>query len=317
MALGILAVPIGIFLMPSIRSVVQGLYGGFRQIGVLVDALFIHRGRHASAATSGWQNDLWSIKLGSQPDSPSLFMVLGIAISVLLIALMPFILKRWPRFKYWTRPTFLALTVIAGCILVHGTSNLLFYGDGAHPREQHVYVQSSTELVETTEKLRRMSEALTGGMTLKIAVEDLCSWPMSWYLRDFKKAQIGFRPPLTQQQVKDFPVVMTGYEQSQPNHDQTVEESFKNDYSPYPMRFRKWWAPDKNVVIGKNVPFWTVGLPKVWKYFVYREPWYAGNGIVNPRFDKYVYDKGDSIASPYGSFDACLWIRKDVEKYFK
>jgi hypothetical protein len=178
-------------------------------------------------------------------------------------------------------------------------------------------VQSSTELVETTDKLRRMSEALTGGMYMKIAVEDLCSWPMSWYLRDCKNAQIGFRPPLTQSQVPAFPVVMTGYEPSRGGHDEQVVESFSADYTPYPIRFRKWWAPDRRTVTQGGFFPAGDGWKKVFTYFLYREPRQVGGGIPNPRFENYVYDKKGTANSPYGSFDAALWIRKDVEKYFK
>jgi hypothetical protein len=192
--------------------------------------------------------------------------------------------------------------------------NLIFHGDGADPREQHVYVQSSVELVEVTAKLDRMSRALTGGPYMKIAVEDSCSWPMSWYLRDFEKAQIGFGAPLTLDKVQDFPVVMTGYDDTlSPNHDQVVADSFSNSYNAYPVRFRRWWAPDKTAFYEGS---FADQANRAWRLFMYREPWMPPTPIVNPRFSNYVYPKADSIQSPYGSFDACVWVRKDVDRYF-
>jgi hypothetical protein len=159
-----------------------------------------------------------------------------------------------------------------------------------------------------------MSRALTGGPYLKVAVEDSCSWPMSWYLRDMEKAQIGFGAPLTSDKVQDFPVVMTGYDDTlSPNHDQVVADSFSNSYNAYPVRFRRWWAPDKNAFYQGS---FTDQLNRAWRLFMYREPWAPSQPITNPRFENYVYPKGDSIQSPYGSFDACVWIRKDVDRYF-
>jgi hypothetical protein len=233
---------------------------------------------------------------------------------VILVAATPFILERWPRLKHWTKGIFLGLFVLALMALSHGTHNLIFEGDGADPREQHVYVQSSVELVELSGKLERMSRALTGGPYLKVAVEDLCSWPMSWYLRNLKNAQIGFGPPMTRDKVKDFPVAMTGYDNlGVPNHDQLVADSFKDDYVAYPVRFRRWWAPDKNAFAAGTLKD---RIHRAWNLFMYREPWMPGGPIRNPQFENYVYPKGDTINSPYGSFDACVWVRKDVDRYF-
>jgi hypothetical protein len=138
---------------------------------------------------------------------------------------------------------------------------------------------------------------------------------MSWYLRDFEKAQIGYGPPLTIDKVPDFPVVLTGYDNSgQANHDQAVADSFSNSYTAYPIRFRRWWAPDRNAFYQG-----TFGdqAARAWNLYMYREPWMPVVPNVNPQFKDYVYPKGDSINSPYGSFDACVWVRKDVEKYFQ
>ena len=138
---------------------------------------------------------------------------------------------------------------------------------------------------------------------------------MSWYLRDFKNAQIGFGPPLTLNKVPDFPVVMTGYDNmAVANHDQQVADSFSNSYSAYPVRFRRWWAPDKAAFMQGPL---SARVKRAWDLYMYREPWMPLGPIRNPQFENYVYPKGDSIAGPYGSFDACVWVRKDVEKYFQ
>ena len=270
-------------------------------------AQFLGGDRHGSFQPSGWNGNAWT-------NSFLVGMVLVVA-TLLAIVAVPFVLKRWPQLQRWTRGIYVGLCLLGLASLSHGTMNLCFEGDGADPREQHVYVQSSVELVELTAKLDRMSRNLTGGPYLKIGVEDLCSWPMSWYLRNFEKKQIGYGPPLTLDKVADFPVVITGYDNSsQPNHDQMVADSFSNSYTAYPLRFRRWWAPDKNAFYQGSL---SDQASKAWNLYMYREPWMPTNPIVNPQFANYIYPKGDSINSPYGSFDACVWVRKDVEKYFQ
>jgi hypothetical protein len=268
-------------------------------------------GRHGSFQNSTWSGNGWLYSVGGKP----VLVYLGVLLFVLALGLMYFILERWPQLKRLTRGTFIGLFVLALASLSHGTMNLLFRGDGADPREQHVYVQSSIELVELSHKLERMSRALTGGPYLKVAVEDLCSWPMSWYLRDLPNAQIGFGPPLKLEQVPDFPVVMTGYDNSTvAGHDQTVADSFSNSYTPYPVRFRRWWGPE---MAAFQQGSFSDEVGRAWNLFMYREPWMPLNPNYNPQFENYVYPKHDSIRSPYGSFDACVWVRKDVEKYFQ
>ncbi|MES2201152.1 MAG: hypothetical protein V4498_02765, partial [candidate division FCPU426 bacterium] len=262
-------------------------------------------GRHGAFQASGWTVNAWSSDF-------SFWM--AIVLALVLLVLTPLILERWPRLKNMTRGIMAGLFITGLFSLSHGTHNLIFQGDGADPREQHVYVQSSTDLVEMSAKLERMSRALTGGPYLKVAVEDTCSWPLSWYLRDLKNAQIGFGPPMTADKVKDFPVAITGYENDQPNHDQIVADSFKTDYNPYPLRFRRWWAPDSAAFFAGDLKD---QVRRAWNAYAYREPWMPPTPNRNPQFENYIYPKGDSINSPYGSFDAVVWIRKDVDRYFQ
>jgi uncharacterized protein (TIGR03663 family) len=263
--------------------------------------------RYGSFQASGWANDVWA--------SPFVDAMMGAAF-VALALLIPLLgLERWPRLKTWTRGIFIGLCLLGLGSLSHGTMNLIFKGAGADPREQAVYVQSSIELPELSAKLDRMSRALTGGPFLKVAVEDSCSWPMSWYLRDLPNAQIGFGAPLTMDKVPNFPVVLTGYDDTlSPSHDQVVADSFSNSYNAYPIRFRRWWAPDKDAFYQGTL---ADQANRAWRLYMYREPWMPPVPIINPRFANYVYPKGDSIGSPFGSFDACVWVRKDVDHYFQ
>jgi uncharacterized protein (TIGR03663 family) len=298
----LLSVPLGLLLVMGPRQLLQAGVHAPEEIISWFKGL-LAGGRHGNFQASGWRVNAWQ--------SPFLVWMSGAA-AIVIASCSWLLLQRWPALKGWTRGIFVGVGVLGLASLSHGTMNLVFQGDGADPREQHVYVQSSVELVELTAKLDRMSRALTGGPYLKIAVEDLCSWPMSWYLRDFKNAQIGFGPPLTKDKVPDFPVVMTGYEGQA--HDQAIADSFKETHSPYPIRFRRWWAPDKRAFAQGPLSH---RVKRAWDLYMYREPWMPANPIRNPQFENYVYPKGDSVNSPYGSFDACVWVRKDVEKYFQ
>lgn len=301
----VLSLPLAVLVVLMPRQLLQAAVHAPEEI-LSWAAAFDRGGRHGSFASSGWAGNAWS-------NGFLVWMIGAVAIVVAVLA-VPLILERWPHLKRWTRGVFIGLGILGLASLSHGTMNLVFHGDGADPREQHVYVQSSVELVELAHKLDRMSRALTGGPYLKIGVEDLCSWPMSWYLRDFPNAQIGYGPPLTADKVPDFPVVITGYDNSsQPNHDQVVADSFSTNYNPYPIRFRRWWAPDKAAFEQGSLSDQAL---RAWDLYMYRQPWMPMVPNENPQFENYVYPKGNSIASPYGSFDACVWVRKDVDKYF-
>jgi uncharacterized protein (TIGR03663 family) len=301
---GVLWLPISFFVVMLPRQILQALVQMVHEVPSWFKE-YLAGERHATIKHSGMAVNIWN---------NTFFTLVPVVLFIVLLVLTPLLMERWPRLKHWTRGIFVGLFALGMASLSHGTHNLIFHGDGADPREQLVYVQSTVEIVELTAKLDRMSRALTGGPYLKVAVEDTCSWPLSWYLRDMPNKQVGFAPPLQIDKTKDFPVVITGYENDQPNHDQIVAASFQKDYNAYPFRFRRWWGPDK-------AAFATGGfgqqLKKAWELYMYREPWSPVTPNQNPQFKDYVYPKGDTINSPYGSFDAVVWVRKDVDRYFQ
>ncbi len=306
-AWAVMAAPLAVLVVLLPRQLAQAAVQAPREILAWAGS-FASGGRYGSFQSSGWANNVWG--------TPFVDAMLGAAFVALAVGLPLLGLQRWPALKRMTRGIFIGLCLLGLASLSHGTMNLLFHGDGADPREQQVYVQSAVELPEVAAKLTRMSRALTGGPYLKVAVEDSCSWPMSWYLRDLVNAQIGFSAPLTADRVKDFPVVMTGYDETlSPNHDEVVAASFQGQYNAYPVRFRRWWAPDQAAFFAGT---WADTAGRAWRLYLYRQPWMPLSGpIVNPRFANYVYPKGDSIGGPYGSFDACVWVRKDVDRYYR
>jgi hypothetical protein len=266
----------------------------------------LHGERHGSFRPSGFANNLW--------DYP-VFVWMPLAIFLVAFLATPWILEKRPQLKRLTRGVWTVLFVGGLGLLLHGTCNLLFYGDGASPAEQLVYVQSTTEIPKLEKRLEEMSMALTGGMDMKIGVEDLCSWPLSWYFRGFKNAQIGFHPPLLADQVKDYPVIITAYDTNppaSPDHDQKVVDSFKDNYTPQRIKLRAWWGPNKEALLGQDVSFKDMAK-RVGRLFLFREPWLPLNPSNDPNFSKNAF----GVQTPIGSYDMCVWVRKDVEKYFR
>jgi uncharacterized protein (TIGR03663 family) len=311
--LGVLAVPLSYFAFLSLRVLPNALWQMPRELASFARDMASGDRHGAPFRASGLALNLWE-------SEGTIWRWLPLAAAAAVAAFLPFFLNspRWSFLKRWTRAIWVGMFVAALAFLLHGTNNLLFYGDGANPAEQLVYVQSSTEIPKLRKKLEDMSIQLTGGLDMKIAVEDLCSWPLSWYLRDFEKhgaAQVGFHPPLLADQVKDFPVVITAFDTNppaSPDHDAKIQASFQDNYVSQRIKLREWWGPNKEAVLGANVP-WSDTFSKVFKLFMYREPWGAPNPSNDPNFSK----NGFGIQSPLGSYDMNVWVRKDVEKYFR
>ncbi len=193
----------------------------------------------------------------------------------------------WERFHAQGRKWLVVGFALFCVLLLHNTTNLCFYEDGANPAEQLVYVQSSTDVPQVVRQITSMSKRLNGNLEMKITCEDYCSWPFAWYLRDFKF--VGY-PKFTANQaegtIEKNPIIITGVEMAAPGHDERVAQLLAADYVAQRYKLRVWWAPDPNVILDD-----TLGgqLQKIWRLFIYREPW---NGL--------------------GSYDMIVYIRKDV-----
>jgi uncharacterized protein (TIGR03663 family) len=316
-AWALVAVPVVFLLVLTPVQILYALKQAPGELASWFNSLLAHD-RHGSVVPSGWHVNLWS---GPFNLDGQILVWLPAILSLLPMAFAPFILQRYPALKAHTRKVWLALLILAAASLLHGTSNLLFYGSGANPAEQMIYVQSSTEITRMRERLVAMSNTLTGGMDMPVSVEDTCSWPLSWYLRDFTKQVVGYHPPLTLDQIKPPqapnqpwpmaeypPVVITAFDNNPPqapNHDDTVAASLSGYYSPNRIKLRVWWGPNRDAVLGDGVSFGEM-MGKFARLYLYREPWPAPN------------QGKDNFGNvtPIGSYDMCLWLRKDVEKYY-
>jgi uncharacterized protein (TIGR03663 family) len=195
--------------------------------------------------------------------------------------------ESWPRQRGWL----LAVVAVFCMMLLHNTTNLVFYDKSANPAEQLVYVQSSPDVTQVVSQLTNMSKRLNGNLEMKITCEDYCSWPFAWYLRDFKF--VGY-PKFTSSQpegsIEKNPVIITGVEMAAPGHDDRVAQLLASDYVAQRYKLRVWWAPDSAAFFND-----TLGgkMDKIWKLFIYREPW-----------------------SGLGSYDMIVYVRKDVANLY-
>jgi uncharacterized protein (TIGR03663 family) len=191
--------------------------------------------------------------------------------------------ERFPRQRSWI----LGTVAVFAALLLHNTTLLCFYQQGANPAEQLVYVQTSPDVPQVVRQIVNLSQRLTGGTEMKITCEDYCSWPFAWYLRDFKN--VGY-PKYTASQAENSieknPIILSGVEMAAPGHDERVAQLLAADYVAQRYKLRVWWAADASVFFNDS---FAGQVQKIWRLFVYREPW---NGL--------------------GSYDMIVYVRKDI-----
>jgi hypothetical protein len=196
---------------------------------------------------------------------------------------------------------------------------MLSYRNPDVSTEMAVYVQTSPDVTRAMKELQDFSYYTTGAKDVKVVYDSEVSWPMEWYLGDYKnKKFIGGGAPSTSDY--DAPVMFLGY-------NRLDDPQIKASYVPQRYALR-WWFPEEwykndflqnqfqkdangNIVTdpvtgaSKELPlplqmldfgrsaFRAVTIPEntaqLWKYLMYREP-----------------------PKPLGSTDFVLFVRKDV-----
>ncbi|MFP4466614.1 MAG: flippase activity-associated protein Agl23 [Candidatus Goldiibacteriota bacterium] len=205
--------------------------------------------------------------------------------------------KEWS----WQRPAGIAVFVFLTLSTLSGAINVSFYGKGASPKESLVYVQSSTDTLKVVEKIETVARALKAEKwasnefrsydiyDIEMSIEDYCSWPFAWYLREYNN--IAYPPRNIPKSAKGKKaIILSGIEEASRGHDERVRKMLEDEYVYQRFHLREWWAPDNNK--WKNAP--------------------PGEKI-KMLFDRVVYR---DVWSPLGAYDFVVYVRKDIQKYW-
>lgn len=174
-----------------------------------------------------------------------------------------------------------ATALLLAALEVHSTF-LLNYVDGANPTEMLIYVQTSQDVPNTVNELTALSEKVTKGLSLPIAVDstDVGGWPFTWYLRHFTNVTdtTNFTGSVCNGQPCAV-MLMLG-----PEYDQNAGQ-LSRDYVAQKYRWN-WWFPQDYMTwfpehmggpfAGDVAPITGVGTSTdwhhVWDWLLYRRP---------------------------------------------
>jgi hypothetical protein len=204
---------------------------------------------------------------------------------------------------------------------LHSAVLLSFYHE-ANPVEPLVYVQSGPDVKDVEKIIRTISYGETGGPDstapagtseaekglhdgMALTIEDKCSWPFAWMLRDF--ARRNHPATIT---VADNPIILTGTESDAQAYPILNQAGYVNRK----YKLRVWWIPAwfKKGFPGSDM---NMGL-----FF----DWFFSNFLPLKTARPDMVDWGDlknwllyrQVWSDLGSYNMRLWVRADLaQKY--
>jgi predicted membrane-bound mannosyltransferase len=211
---------------------------------------------------------------------------------------------------------------------LHSAVLLSFYHE-ANPVEPLVYVQSGPDCQEVERIIREISYGETGGPNpeappgdpnapldvqnkenamhdgLALTIEDKCSWPFAWQLRDFSR-----RNHPSSITMADNPIVLTATESDAQAYPILSQAGYVNRK----YKLRAWWVPSW---FKKGYPATDINSSL---FFT----WLFSNFIPLSPARPDMVDWGDlknwllyrQVWSDLGSYNFRLWVRKDLaDKY--
>jgi len=228
-----------------------------------------------------------------------------------------------PTGQFW-KSTRLAAIICFGLLLsysLHSAVLLSFYHE-SNPVEPLVYVQSGPDCQEIEQIIRRISYGETGGPNaeapagttdaeramhdgLPLTIEDKCSWPFAWQLRDFTRR--NHPASIT---MADNPIVMTATESDAQAYPILSQAGYVN--RKYKLRI--WWVPSW---FKKGYPTTDINAGLFFS-------WLFSNFIPLSPARPDMVDWSDlknwllyrEVWSDLGSYNMRLWVRKDLaDKY--
>jgi uncharacterized protein (TIGR03663 family) len=162
------------------------------------------------------------------------------------------------------------------------------YTHGDIAKDMLIYTQTTPDVPLVMEEITRLSERLDGGLNMKVAYDNLTSWPFEWYLRDFpNKVFVGDSPGAN---ISDVPVVLVGVE------NENKARPFLQGYIRRQYALR-WWFPQDYMMFKDNPSLITQ---------------YLGDPAMRQDLlDILLYRR---LKQPLGSTDFVMYVRPDVLK---
>lgn len=249
-----------------------------------------------------------SIALFSWAGEKMPWLILHPLLPALLLAayFMGQIMESKPVDQIW-KSARIAAMILFGLLLsysLHSAVLLSFYHE-SDPVEPLVYVQSGPDCQEVERIIREISYGETGGTDMALTIEDKCSWPFAWQLRDFAK-----RNHPSSITVADNPIIMTATESDAQAYPILNQAGYLN--RKYKLRI--WWVPSW---FKKGYPSTDINSSLFFS-------WLFSNFIPFSPNRPDMVDWGDlkkwilyrEVWSDLGSYNMRLWVKKDLaDKY--
>jgi len=119
-------------------------------------------------------------------------------------------------------------------VLTFRTGYMASFTFGDIARDPLIYVQTSPDVTNVAKRIEALSQRLTSGKDMVVIHDDECSWPFTWYLKDFPKSQYIPKGPTSP---PDAPVVLVGLV----NDDKV--KPLMGKYTRTHLKLR-WWFPE-------------------------------------------------------------------------
>jgi hypothetical protein len=177
---------------------------------------------------------------------------------------------------------------------------LTFYRE-ADPVEPLVYVQSGPDTKDVVAWVDKISYGETGTNDLHMTIEDKCSWPFAWYLREYK-----FRGHPTSITAADNPLIMSATESDATAYPILDAAGYVNRK----FKLRVWWVPS----------WFKKGFPESPMTLSLFTDWFWGNIVPVGSKRSDMVDWNDlvnwilyrQVWSDMGSYNMRMWVRGDL-----
>ncbi|MBN2056514.1 TIGR03663 family protein [bacterium] len=183
------------------------------------------------------------------------------------------------RNRTWRIAGFILLGLFAA-YEIHSGFLLNWYNE-SDPREQVVYVQSTTDMPRLVKEIEQVAEMRGEGKNMPLVYGGEATWPLYWYLRDWNK--VVYLNSVSE--IQDVPVVVCDWKQRF-EYARTLGE----DYRLRRYKIRHWWIFSRN----DFDPNYLKAAKQMFRWLLFRE-------MFKPEI--------------YGSEDCAVFFHKDAAQW--